>query len=460
MNRNLTDSAAIIAQASTLCEPSGTEQEKITEAAETCKKLVEQQTARNNDVVDVLFGGSYAKGTWLRGDADVDVFIKIRSSVDMARFEQMGKSLGLAALKQYGPMLRYSDHPYVEAFVRGTRVNVVPCYDVEQGKWQSAADRSPFHTDYVIRNFGKEERTQTRLLKKFLKSAGIYGAEISVGGFSGYVCEVLVMKYKTFENILQAAAHFQQRQVVSVSGQYDPDVVKGFASPLVIIDPIDDRRNLGTAISPESMAKFILAARSFLSNPSLRFFGSGKTTRPAVGKLASNVLIVEFRHREKSPDIVWGQLKRSLAAIRKQLEIADFNVIRSACLTDEKTSAAMAFLLESLVLPPFTKRSGPEVFRKDDSSSFLSSPKNRPHIVWVDDEMRLAMLVDRKETDAVAYVKSLFGKRMANSGISRDLLAARSMLRIYSGKGSKMSGLAREAVEDIVSTEHFIFRRV
>jgi hypothetical protein len=70
------------------------------------------------------------------------------------------------------------------------------------------------------------------------------------------------------------------------------------------------------------------------------------------------------------------------------------------------------------------------------------------------------MLVDRKETDAITYVRSLFGKRLPNSGISKDLLAAQSMLRIYSGRDRKMSGLANEAVGDIVSTEHFIFRRI
>ena len=68
------------------------------------------------------------------------------------------------------------------------------------------------------------------------------------------------------------------------------------------------------------------------------------------------------------------------------------------------------------------------------------------------------MLVDRKETDAILYVKSLFGKRLANSGISKDLLASRSMLRIYRGSKGKLSGLAKEAVDGIVSTEHYIRR--
>ena len=458
MNKNLGDFSAIVSKALQLCEPTPAEQRKISLAAEKCKKLVEEQAAGIADIVKVLFGGSYAKGTWLRGDADIDVFIKIRPSVDLKRFEELGKKLGFEALKKYGPKLRYSDHPYVEAFVDGIRTNVVPCYDVEQGRWQSAADRSPFHTEYVIQNFGAEEKSQTRLLKRFLKSAGIYGAEISVGGFSGYASEVLVMKYRTFEKVLNAAADLRHGQVISITDQYDPDVVKGFASPLVIIDPIDDRRNLGTAISPESVAKFILAARSYLSDPSVQFFGRMSKSKSLRKDIYSKILVVEFQHVERSPDIVWGQLKRSLAAVRKQLEIADFQVIRASCRTDERTSAAMAFLLESLTLSQSTTRKGPEVFRRDDSASFLASPKNKPHIVWVDSDMRTVMLVDRKETDALSYVKSLFGEKIGNSGISKDLLANRKMLRIYTGSRKGISGLAKETVEDIVSTERYIFR--
>jgi tRNA nucleotidyltransferase (CCA-adding enzyme) len=171
-----------------------------------------------------------------------------------------------------------------------------------------------------------------------------------------------------------------------------------------------------------------------------------------------NMVVVEFDHPDKSPDIIWGQLKRSLAAVSKQLKLADFEVLRSSCISDEKGSAAMAFLLESLAISAFVKRKGPEVFRKEDSASFLANPKNKPHMTWVDSEMRIVMLVDRKETDAIAYVRSLFGRRLENSGISRDLLAGRNRLRIYRGSQRKLSGLAKEAVDEIVSTEHYIHR--
>jgi tRNA nucleotidyltransferase (CCA-adding enzyme) len=407
-----------------------------------------------DDVVDVVFGGSFAKGTWLPGHADIDIFVKIKPSVGIEKFEEMGREIGSEALKSYGPKLRYSDHPYVEVFVKKVRVNVVPCYDVEQGKWQSAADRSPFHTRYISSNFDDEKRRQARLLKKFLKSVGIYGAEISTEGFSGYVSEVLVLKYSSFENLLRAAADWQERQIIAVS-DYDSDFVRVSNSPVIIIDPVDSRRNLGTAISPESVAKFMLAARKFLEKPSLDFFKEGKYRRGTI-KLLPNVLVVEFSHEKKSPDIIWGQLKRSLSAIAKQLELAHFEVLRSSCVTDEKSSAALAFLLESITLPPYTKRKGPEVFRRKDTASFLSNRK-KPLASWVDREMRIAMVIERRATDARKFVKSLLINHRENSGVSKDLIE--NKLQIYSGSDRKIiKGLAKKAIGDVVSTERLIFR--
>lgn len=442
---------AVVAKALSICEPSPGEERRIIAVANEAKALVDRHVTGMSDLVSVILGGSFAKGTWLHGDADIDIFFKVKPSVPVERFEEMGRTVGQIALKAHKPRLRYSDHPYVEATVKGLRINVVPCYDVEQGKWQSAADRSPFHTEFISRNFDDEKRRQARLLKKFFKAAGIYGAEISTGGFSGYVSEVLVHKYGSLESTLRAAADWQERQIIA-SSDYDLDVIKGFNSQIIIIDPIDSRRNLGTAISPESVGRFMLAARAFLDQPSIQFF---KEEQRASGtkKLASNVMVVEFSHKERSPDIVWGQLKRSTSAIAKQLELTDFVVLRSSCVTDEKKSAALAFLLESMRLPPYTKKKGPEVFRRNDAANFLAG-KRKSLITWVDKEMRVVMLIDRKATDAIKFTRLLL-KNAENSGVAKDLIAGK--LQIYSGNG-KLKGVAREAVNDIVSTERRIFR--
>ena len=456
--------STLISKAVALCEPTHRQEHRIATVAQEAKGLVDSYVARLDDVVDVVFGGSFAKGTWLPDHADIDIFVRIKPSVRIEKFEELGREIGSKALKNYGPKLRYSDHPYVEVFVKKVRVNVVPCYDVEQGKWQSAADRSPFHTQYISSHFDDEKRRQARLLKKFFKSVGIYGAEISTAGFSGYVSEVLVLKYCSFENVLRAAADWRERQIIAVC-DYDSDFVKAFNSPVIIIDPVDSRRNLGSAISPQSVAKFMLAARAFLENPSLEFFKEGKyynhrcrSRSGASGKLMlPNVLVVEFSHEKKSPDIIWGQLKRSINAIAKQLELAHFVVLRSSCVTDETSSAALAFLLESITLPAYTKKKGPEVFRRKDTASFLSNRKSKPLAIWVDREMRTAMLIDRNSTDARKFVGSLLLNHHESSGISKDLIV--NKLEIYSGSDRKIiKGLAEEVISEVVSTQRLIFR--
>jgi tRNA nucleotidyltransferase (CCA-adding enzyme) len=451
----MSNTSAILSKAIPLCEPSQEQQQRIAKIAKDAKTLVERCVAPIDDVVDVVFGGSFAKGTWLPEDADVDIFVKMKSSVSIEKFEELGKEIGLNTLKNYGPKLRYSDHPYVEAFVKKVRVNIVPCYEVEQGKWKSAADRSPFHTRYICSNFDDEKRREARLLKRFLKTLGIYGAEVAVEGFSGYVSEVLVLRYRSLENVLQAAADWHVRQLISTD-DYDKDLVKNFRSPLIIIDPVDSKRNLGTAISAESVSKFILAARTFLDRPSLEFFKGGKHRyTPSNKLLLPNVLVVEFSHPSKSPDIIWGQLKHSLKSIVKQLELAHFTVLRSSCLTDERASGAFVFLLESITLPRYTRKRGPDIFRRKDAASFLSMRKRKPLAVWMDEEMRIATLVERRSTDAREFIRSLLTNELESSGVSKDLIV--NKVEIYSGKDRKLKGLVKEAIGKVVSTEHLIF---
>ena len=138
------------------------------------------------------------------------------------------------------------------------------------------------------------------------------------------------------------------------------------------------------------------------------------------------------------------------------MELADFVVLRSSCVTDETKSAALAFLLESITLPAYTKKKGPEIFRRKDTASFLSSRKSKPLAIWVDREMRIAMLIERKATDARNFAKSLLLDNHGNSGISKDLIAGK--LQIYSGTDRKIKGMVKEAIGEIVSTERLIFR--
>ncbi|MEM2760156.1 MAG: CCA tRNA nucleotidyltransferase [Nitrososphaerales archaeon] len=447
----------VFQQAHKLVEPTKNEIDFVDRVARKAFALVKEHSTKFKGVVDVLFGGSYAKGTWLKGDVDIDIFVKVSQDLREQEFERIGKDLGKLALKKYKPYLRYSEHPYVEAFVDDIRVNVVPCYDVEKGKWKSAADRSPYHTQLVKQSFDDEKRREVRLLKKFMKTMGIYGAEIATNGFSGYVCEVLILKYGTCMKVLEASAEFKERQVISLESVED-NIIKLFDSSLIIIDPVDSRRNLGTAISDENVGKLILTSRRFIMKPSIKFF-RGVPSRKEL-KFTDNIILVEFNYKDRSPDIIWGQLKSSAKTVAKQLSINGFNVIRYVTSTNEEGNAAFAFMIDSMQLPGKIVRQGPKVFDRKDSDKFIAKNLKKSQIIWIGDEARMYALLDNKFTDAVTFLKFLFSKNINSSGIAPGLIDdIRRGYRIYSGKKVKWvrENFVKEAIGELVTTDQFAF---
>jgi tRNA nucleotidyltransferase (CCA-adding enzyme) len=331
---------------------------------------------------------------------------------------------------------------------------------VAKGSWKSIADRSPFHTEYVKINLDDCKRKQVRLLKKFLKSAGIYGSEIATNGFSGYVAEVLILKYGSVESVMWAFSEMsKEKNVISIDIVAE-DILKTFQSDVIIMDPIDPKRNLGTAISAESLGKFILTARAFLERPSTEFFiVREKDLVKPYTKLDSNLLIVEFTYQKRSPDIIWGQMKRSLNAISQQLELAGFTVIRSTCITDEKKSAAFVFLLESILLPFYTEKKGPAVFRKTDSASFITKNSKNNLPIWIAKDMRITTLVQRKIISAKDYTMVLLTERLERSGVTKGL--RQDILlhgHIYTGTELKLKGIVKDAANELLATEPLIFQ--
>jgi tRNA nucleotidyltransferase (CCA-adding enzyme) len=412
----------VLNEAYTLVEPSIEDRRYVARVADTCLNNVKMIASRYEDVSDVMLVGSYAKDTWLKDSVDIDIFVKIKPTVDSMRFEYIGKSIGFEALKDYNPYLRYSQHPYVEAIVDGIRVNVVPCYDVAIGNWKSAADRSPYHTLYMLDRLDHAKRREVRLLKRFMKVIGVYGAEIAVQGFSGYVCEVLVLIYGSFINTLARASRWREGEVIAL----DPNIytkANGDNSALIIIDPIDKHRNLGSAISYECVGRFILAARNFLAKPSIDYFKYGKNSidinKLKASPYANNILIIEFAYKKRSDDIIWGQLKSSANSIVKQLSMNNFNVLRYKCyLLNDK--AYIILLLDSLSIPPFSIKHGPSVFDANNAYRFIA--KNKDSLLWLDNKGRVNAIMHRRFTYAKDMVSYILKEGLYSSGISKGLI--------------------------------------
>ena len=431
----------IIQKARNLVSPSLQAKKTKKNLAQRAIKLVEEQAKRYDLITKVEFGGSYAKGTWLARDADVDIFVKFKEMAGKEEFAKISREIGFEAMNEYGPYVRYSDHPYVEAVIQNTRINVVPCYDVRPGEWKSAADRSPYHTKKMQAELTQKMQSEVRVLKTFLKSAGVYGAEIARQGFSGYVSEVMILNFKSFEGVIKAMTQLEKGAIIGQAG-------KKFDTSLVIIDPIDEMRNLAAAISEENIGRFILRCTSFAKRPSMKFF---KSSRPEARLDLENVLVVRFNFSPRGSEIIWGQLKKATVSLSAQLDTAGFNVLRSMPHTDEKKDACLLFLLESIKIPDKHVRYGPDYFRRNDAREFVGKNAQNSQMMWLGRDGRILSLEEREFSDARAFLKNLLGNNRAGipKGLQDDFKRG---FGVFSGARISNESV-KEAARNLVSTD-------
>jgi len=320
--------------------------------------------------------GSVARGTWIHGDRDLDIFLLFDPSLSREELEEQGLSLARAIAAAEAERFRekYAEHPYINASIDGLDVDLVPCYRVESAcSIKSAVDRTPFHTVYI------RERIQpfiddVLLLKQFAKAGGIYGSDQMTEGFAGYLCELLVLSYGGFLPLLEAASRWRPGIIIDPAGHRARD----FPEPLVVVDPVDPKRNVSASVSLTRMCEFIELARGYIGEPGRAFFFP--PPRPVLSVDEAACLLSRrgtFLYAIVLPtppyieDIVVPQLRKSLDAIRGLLDRHGFSVNRADCEMHEETSM---LLFELLVeeLPSVVRHAGPPVWNHVNASRFSS----------------------------------------------------------------------------------------
>jgi tRNA nucleotidyltransferase (CCA-adding enzyme) len=285
--------------------------------------------------------GSVARGTWIAGDKDFDVFIVLGEGY--GRRDLPAVLDVVKGILGEGWVEAYAEHPYLLAEVDGFQVDFVPCFRVDPREGLvSATDRTPLHTGFVLDRLPVSARDDVRLLKRFMKGVGVYGAEVKVGGFSGYLCELLVIARGSFDGVLEAASGWRRGEVVDPVGDSDKDSLrKQFREPLIVPDPVDPGRNVASAVSETRFWEFSAAARAFLEGPRWEFFYPEERDAD-VDELLERVrgygfdlvFLVVGDGDAEVPDVLWGQLYKSQRALVAALGEADFTVVRSGVWSD------------------------------------------------------------------------------------------------------------------------------
>ena len=419
----------VLRRALKIVKPTDKDRKRLNSVIERALDLAEKYSSEIDGVTGVSLEGSAAKNTWIKDRAEADIFIHFDSKIPKGDLEERIIELGSRIIRGLGgvPRLMYADHPYVEGVIDGITVDIVACYDVEPPNWIGATDRTPYHTKYVIENLKEGQEDEVRLLKGFMAGCGVYGAEIKVKGFSGYLTELLVLAYGSFLGVLRAAANWHPPIIIDLERYYDSseELIELFrGNPLIVIDPIDKARNVAAAVSNTRLSEFVLASKLFLKKPSLRFF-KGKEERKVrlsdIRKLSKNrnFVYLFFRLREeKPPDVLWGELRRSEEGVKRALERLGFRVYRSGSWTDERRYALLLFELDQVTLPRYMLHKGPPVYLRN-AEEFVELWMRRGIGPWVDGD-RVYVLRARDETRVSRLLKREI--KRGEVAISRGIL--------------------------------------
>jgi len=422
--------------------PKPKEKKKVLTLADSLKERVVQEAEKLDLKVDVVIGGSVAKDTWLSGDVDLDIFVLFPTKYGKKELERKGLQVAINSVEGSKWKKRYAEHPYLEAVIQGVRVNIVPCYKVERGKWISAADRSPHHTKYVKQRLKSDDlRGDIRLLKRFMKGIKAYGAEIKIGGFSGYLCEVLVLAHGSFFNVLLTAADWQRGHVVDSHGYYSRlgEAESLFDSPLIVIDPIDQNRNAAASVTEEKLGTFVAASRMFIQEPEEKFFFP-KVKEPyktceledVFENRGTDIVFLCCDQVEVVPDVLWGQLYKSMRSIHRLLRQYDFQVVRTAAWSDEEKLNIILIELEENEMPQSKLHLGPKTSSRD-SEKFLEKHLDAKDTIsgpWIEGG-RWVVTKRRQHLKAVSLLKEKLKTGGRDVGVGSKLVeSVKDSLRI------------------------------
>ena len=375
-------------------KPSQEEIDAVNETTDKVISFINKTCKEENIPAEAMAVGSVAKNTWLSGKSDIDIFIRFPLDTDMDELKEKGLYLGYKtnnALKGNASE-HYASHPYLTCEIDGHEVDIVPCYKIQDGsQLQSAVDRTILHTEYIMEHLEKSQEDEVLLLKKFMDSVGTYGSEFKTGGFAGYLCELLILKYGTFENTLREAQNWKFHTEIDLEN-YGTSKNKIFEKdPLVFIDPTDENRNVAAALRIERMVDFIIASRNYINliddsdddltederkEKILEYFNPlFKEMFLKSVKEISDDFIEEFKDRETqtllitipipemNADALHPQLLKTVESISHKLELEEFSVYRNTYWTDEESIVVFIIELNVFKQTKYYIHEGPKVWK-------------------------------------------------------------------------------------------------
>jgi tRNA nucleotidyltransferase (CCA-adding enzyme) len=347
-------------------------------------KKVNENLIKHQQKALIELVGSTAKDTYLKDNLDIDLFIIYPPIETEEKIAQTTLQIGRNILNDTEEC--YAEHPYIRGDFLGFKVELVPCYQITDASEKiSAVDRTPLHTKYVKKHLEEKQKQDVRLLKQFLTGIGCYGAEAEIQGFSGYLCELLIIKFHSFHNLLSHVKKWKKGIKITLTDHPIPD----FEDPLVFIDPVDKDRNVAAAVVLQTFQRFITASNDYLHQPKETFFFP-KQTKPwslnqikkTLNKQEASYIGIKFEKPKIIKENLYPQIRKACTAIQKQSIEEEFSIYDIRFYIDNKSNLIYIIIKtsEKPLSETFAHR-GPPIKLKKNTKEFIEKWKDNPATV-------------------------------------------------------------------------------
>jgi len=321
-------------------EPSKDDLKYIKNHIEIFSKNIKKNLKKYKIDAEIFIGGSFAKGTVIKKkNYDVDIFIRY----DKKYKNEEIPSLTRKTLKKYKDLsLIHGSRDYFRIdYEKNFFIEVIPVKKIKNPKdYENITDLSYLHVKYINKKIkSKRILDEIKLAKAFCYANNCYGAESYISGFSGYSLELLVYYYNGFVKFIRAMSKIgKEKEIIDIEKKFknkkniliDLNSSK-LDSPIILIDPTYEQRNVLAALSQETFDKFHKACIKFIRNPSTNSFEIKEVDIEKVKenshKKGKEFILIETKTNKQEGSVAGSKLLKFYNHLNKEISL--FFVIKN-----------------------------------------------------------------------------------------------------------------------------------
>lgn len=309
--------------------PSKKEIDSVEDIIKNISKKIKNNINKQKISAKIIVGGSVAKGTWLPGISDIDLFLQFsRKYTNISDLTQ-------ETLKDFNAERVKGSRDYFIIKYKGFEIEVVPVLEIKDPKKaENITDISPLHVNWIKEKikYNKNLDDEIKITKLFLKAQKCYGAETYIKGFSGHVTDILIYYYGSFDRFVKESSKWEPKVFIDAEKHYK-DKKEAMSKmnesklygPMIVVDPIQSERNAAAALSNEKFELLIKASKLYSKKPGLSFFEEKRITINDLKK-KNNLFVLEASPKKKRKDAAGAELLKRFETIKRKLKENDFKI--------------------------------------------------------------------------------------------------------------------------------------